>query len=191
MSEVLLYITHYRSRRCYESQSCSWVPHEHHESSFRHSQAGGRRWVSGPNDGRTSHDFRHSRQIRAGFVSQFSCKRPVLGFGLNVGRTILHCRHSRQIGAGFDSQSSRRRPALIRRRRAHVLPALKASRVYPRKRPACTRFGLERAGRLSMNEKESIAHVIRCAIFAIGLRGSRFFVGASIGTTGATRFPYV
>jgi hypothetical protein len=42
-----------------------------------------------------------------------------------------------------------------------------------------------------MNEKETIAHVIQCAIFAIGLQGSRFFVGASIGTTGAARFPLV
>ncbi len=42
-----------------------------------------------------------------------------------------------------------------------------------------------------MNEKENIAHVIQCAIFAIGLRGSRFFVGASIGTTGEARFPFV
>jgi hypothetical protein len=128
------------------SFSCSWVPHERHESSFRNSHAGGWRWVSGPNDGRTSHDSRHSRQIRAGFVSQFSCKRPVLGFGLNVGRTILHCRLSRQFGAGFVSQSSRSRPALIRRRLAHVLLGLKASRVHAIKRPACTRFGLDALG---------------------------------------------
>jgi hypothetical protein len=59
------------------------------------------------------------------------------------------------------------------------------------KRAACTQFGLDALGDLSMNEKENIAHVIQCAIFAIGLQGSRFVVGASIGTTGAARFPFV
>ena len=96
-----------------------------------------------------------------------SCWRPVLGFGLNVGRTIRHCRHSRQIRAGFVSQPSRRRPALIRRRLAHVLLTLKASCMYP------IRFG--RTRRLSINENENIAHVIQCAMFAIGSQGSRLF----------------
>jgi hypothetical protein len=50
---------------------------------------------------------------------------------------------------------------------------------------------LDALGDLSMNEKENIAHVIQCAIFAIGLQGSPFFVGVSIGTTGAVRFPFV
>jgi hypothetical protein len=120
--------------------------------SFRSFRFGGWRSTSSRIVRRTIRDCGHSRQIRAGFVSQFPRWRPVLGFGLSVGRTIRHCRHSRQIGAGFVSQSSRRRPALIRRRLAHILLALKASHVYP------IRFG--RAGRLSMNEKENIAHVI-------------------------------